>query len=307
MVERIGLIGAGLIGQAWAVVFARAGYEVKLYDAKPEVLQAGSDYIRAAVQDLAEAEFLPLSETSMVTARIHPVGDLASAVRDSTYVQESTYEDLAVKREVLREIEREAKNGTIIASSTSSLLPSALSDGLDRREMFVVAHPVNPPHLIPFVEIVPAPWTAPETTSRTFTLLREVGQAPVLLKREIPGFLLNRLQVALVNEAISLVNEGYATVGEVDLAVSHGLGYRWAFMGPFETIDLNAPGGIRDYLQRFQTMYSLAREMTPQAPFGEEMLEKLEAQRRSILSDAEMAGRRRWRDQRLMKVAKGLR
>jgi 3-hydroxyacyl-CoA dehydrogenase len=115
----------------------------------------------------------------------------------------------------------------------------------------VVAHPVNPPHLVPVVEVCGAPWTSPETKRRMIEILREVGQVPIDVKREIDGFILNRLQVALLTEAFRLVQEGYVSPEDLDHTVADGLGLRWSFMGPFETIEMNAPGGIPDYCERY--------------------------------------------------------
>lgn len=300
--ERVALVGAGLIGRSWAVVFARAGHEVTLYDADPAVLVQAPQEIRARLGDLVQADLLTDAGARAALARVHPASDLGTALAGATYVQESVLEDDTVKMAALAAIEAAAAPTTVVASSTSALLPSALFRGLAQPERCLVVHPVNPPHLIPYVELVPAPATSALTMERSDALLRSVGQVPVRLSREIPGFVLNRLQVALVNEAIALVAEGVATVGDVDAAVAHGLGLRWSFMGPFETIDLNAPGGIADYLTRFDRMYQLAADMKPQAPFPPELVARLEQQRRRLLPYSGLTQRMRWRDRKLMSL-----
>ena len=144
----------------------------------------------------------------------------------------------------------------VLASSTSAILPSAFTEGLKGRARCLVVHPINPPYLIPAAEIVPAPWTTPEAVERTAELLRAAGHAPIVMKREIDGFVMNRLQGALLEEAFRLVAQGYASVEDIDVGIRDGLALRWSFMGPFETIDLNAPGGVRDYVERYQGIYS---------------------------------------------------
>src|SRR5208337_4715471 len=123
------------------------------------------------------------------------------------------------------------------------------------RARCLVVHPINPPYLIPAAEVVPAPWTDPAVVERTAALLRAAGHAPIVMKREIDGFVMNRMQGALLEEAFRLVAEGYASVEDVDIGIRDGLALRWSFMGPFETIDLNAPGGVRDYANRYQRIY----------------------------------------------------
>ena len=127
--------------------------------------------------------------------------------------------------------------------------------GSPGRHRCLVVHPINPPYLIPAAEVVPAPWTAPEVVERTRAFLVAAGQAPIVMKRELDGFIMNRMQGALLEEAFRLVADGYATVEDVDIGIREGLALRWSFMGPFETIDLNAPGGVRDYVDRYQGIY----------------------------------------------------
>ena len=144
----------------------------------------------------------------------------------------------------------------MLASSTSAILPSAFTEALKGRARCLVVHPINPPYLIPAAEVVPAPWTDAAVVERAAAFLRAAGHAPIVMKREIDGFVMNRMQGALLEEAFRLVAEGYASVEDVDIGIREGLALRWSFMGPFETIDLNAPGGVRDYAERYQQIYS---------------------------------------------------
>jgi L-gulonate 3-dehydrogenase len=226
--RKAGIVGTGLIGRSWAQVFARAGWDVVAWD--PEAKQ----------RDAARG-----------VEGVRVVDTLEAAVREAEYVQECGPERLEVKQETFARLDAAAPPGTILASSTSALVPSKFTETLAGRARCVVAHPVNPPHLVPVVEVCGAPWTSAETRRRAIEILRSVGQVPIDVKREIDGFILNRLQVALLTEAFRLVQEGYVSPADLDHTVADGLGLRWAFMGPFETIELNAPGGIPDYCARY--------------------------------------------------------
>ena len=164
--------------------------------------------------------------------------------------------------------------------------------------------PINPPYLIPAVEVIPAPWTDAQVTERTASLLRAAGHAPIVLKREIDGFVVNRLQGALLEEAFRLVAEGFASPDDVDVALREGLALRWSFIGPFETIDLNAPGGVRDYAERYQRIYARIFPSTKwRADWSGPAMDVIEAERRERLPAARLDERAAWRDRRLMALA----
>lgn len=299
MNERIGIVGAGLIGSAWAIVFARAGCQVAIYDAAPEALVACQELLRKNVRDLAQHGLIN-EAVEVVLARITTVGTLAAAIDGAALVQENVRETLEVKRAIFAEMDRLAAPGTILASSTSWIPASEFSAELPGRGRIMVGHPVNPPYLVPLVELSPAPWTTQQALERARDLYAQAGQSPVLLNKEITGFLLNRIQGAVLNEALNLYAAGYASVADIDTVIKDGLGMRWAFMGPFETIDLNAPGGVLDYAQRYGPTY---REVaTQQLPndWSPELLARVEAERRQVLSAEQIEERSRWRDNRLM-------
>ncbi|HXV07484.1 MAG TPA: 3-hydroxyacyl-CoA dehydrogenase [Burkholderiales bacterium] len=297
--EKIGIVGAGLIGRAWAIVFARAGHPVLMYDADPKAVKAAQPLIREALQELREAGLV--SEAAEVVARrIAPVATLRDCVQDADYVQENTAERLEVKREVYAQMDAAAKPDCILASSTSTIQTSRFADGLPGRQRCLVAHPVNPPHVVPVVEISPAPFTAPAVVERTRALHAKVGQVPITVKREVEGFILNRLQAALLNEAWRLIKEDCCTVEDLDKSIKDGLGLRWAFMGPFETIDLNAPGGIPDYAARYGSKLHGMMQDIRYAPWDAALVAKVEAARRAIMPQAQHAAREAWRDRRLM-------
>jgi L-gulonate 3-dehydrogenase len=246
---RVAVIGAGLIGRAWAMIFARAGWEAVLYDPDPVAL---ADAPRLCAEGLAILAGHGLcADPEGAAARIRVTGALEDAVSGADHVQENGPERLEVKQTLFARLDALCPPETVIASSTSAIQCSLFTEPLQHRARCLVAHPVNPPHLIPVVELSGAPWTDPQVVARARAMFAAIGQAPVEVRREIDGFILNRLQAALLTEAFRLVSQGYVTPQDLDTTVSHGLGLRWSFMGPFQTIDLNAPGGVADYCDRY--------------------------------------------------------
>ena len=299
MNEHIAIVGAGLIGRAWAIVFARAGCSVAIYDALPEALAGCEKLLHENISDLAQHGLIKEAPAA-VLARITPVATLAEALQGAALVQENVRETIEAKRAIFAEMDALAAPNTILASSTSWLMASEFSEDLPGRHRIMVGHPVNPPYLVPLVELAPAPWTDPAAVERARDLYARAGQSPVLLKKEITGFLLNRIQGAVLNEALNLYANGYASVEDLDKVLKDGLGLRWSFMGPFETIDLNAPEGVVDYAQRYGPTYrEVARSQLPNDWDGA-LLARIEAERRTVLPADLLAERARWRDNRLM-------
>ena len=297
--EKIAIIGAGLIGRAWAMVFARSGHMVKVWDVDPAAVSNALTLIDAALRELSSFGLIT-EDPKTVRARITAVATLAEALKDADYVQENTAERVDVKRKVYADMDAAAKPECILASSTSTIPTSVFSAGLNGRHRCIVAHPVNPPHLVPVVELSPAPWTSPEIVERTRRLHAKVGQVPVIVKKEVQGFILNRLQAALLNEAWRLVREDYVSVEDLDKTIRDGLGLRWSFMGPFETIDLNAPGGVPDYAARYGPMLYEMMSNIRCEPWDEALIAKINAERRRLLPQDEHTQREAWRDRRLM-------
>jgi L-gulonate 3-dehydrogenase len=300
MAEKVAVIGSGLIGRAWSISFARAGYEVALHDAQAGAAEAAIGYVESVLADLDRNGLLAGHAPEAVRARITPARHLAQALDGAVHVQENTPERLETKITVFRELDALAAPETVLASSTSALLPSAFTETLPGRHRCLVIHPINPPYLIPAVEVVPAPWTAPEITERAGVFMRAAGHAPIMMKREIDGFVMNRLQGALLQEAFRLVAEGYAGVEDVDIGIKDGLGLRWAFMGPFETIDLNAPGGVADYIARYQGLYDNLWTTQQHIANWAETSDRVAAERRAALPVERLPEHAGWRDRRLM-------
>jgi L-gulonate 3-dehydrogenase len=297
---RVALVGAGLIGRSWAVAFARAGCRVSVHCRRPS--QAGPliDWVSDTCEDLRR-HGLYTGRTEDLLERIACFTDLEQAVAQVDHVQENLPEALDAKRSLFGLLERHAPPDATLASSASALLASAMAGGLASRHRCLVAHPVNPPHLVPLVEIVPAPFTDPAHTQRARSLMQSIGQVPIVVAHELPGFVLNRLQAALLAEAWRLVEDRVASVDDVDKAVRDGLGLRWAFIGPFENGDLNAPQGVGDYARRYGAMLrGLCESMGPPREWSEALIARVESERRALLPIDQHAQRTRWRDTRLM-------
>ena len=301
--SKIALVGLGLVGRAWAISFARAGHDVALWDENPDAADEALRFADEVLPDLAANELLR-DAPAAVRARMRGAATLEEALDGASHVQESTTEDVGVKRRVFAGLDALAADGAVLASSTSAILPSRFTEALPGRARSLVVHPINPPYLIPAVEIVPAPWTDAAVVERTASLMRSAGHAPIVMKREIDGFLMNRLQGALLEEAFRLVAEGYASVEDVDIGIRDGLAMRWSFIGPFETIDLNAPGGVRDYARRYQRAYEgIFASSQWRADWSGAVMDMVEAERRRRLPADRLAARQAWRDRRLMALA----
>ncbi len=297
--DKVAVVGAGLIGRAWAMVFARAGVPVALWDKVPGVAEGAMAIIADRLADLRAAG-LVTEAPEVIAARITPAATLAECVAGATHVQENGPERLPPKQELFAELDQLCGPEVVLASSTSGIPASEFTELLPGRGRCLVAHPVNPPYLVPLVELVGAPWTDPAVIARTRALMDRVGQVPVVALKETRGFVLNRLQAALVAEAFRLVRDGVMSVEDVDACVKDGLGLRWAFMGPFETIDLNAPGGVADYVGRFgPLMGGITEEQTP-FDYDATTVGRVAASRRAALPLDGIEDRSSWRDRRLM-------
>lgn len=286
---QITIMGCGVVGSSWSVVFGRAGHDVRIYDPQPSASMAALEFVRRTDPEAAK------------NCRI--VSDLENALADADYIQESAPERLPVKQALYRSFIDHIGPKTIIGSSTSGLPASAFTEGLPYADRCLVVHPINPPHLIPLVELVPSPVTSQATLASARDLMANLGQTPILLTREINGFVVNRLQSALLAEAFRLVEDGVCSAGDVDLAVSDGLGLRWCFLGPFGTIDLNAAQGIREYCTNLGPMYyGLAKEQADPREWSPALVNRIEDDLRVELPLSDLPQRRYWRDRFLAEI-----
>ena len=294
--SRVAVVGSGLIGRAWAMVFAGAGCHVALYDSVAGVAAKARDLVAEGLQELAGQGLV--ADAKSAAARVRVANDLADALDGAAFVQENTPETVEAKRGIFAELDRLAAPDAILASSTSTIVASLFTERLAGRHRCLVAHPVNPPHLVPLVELVGAPWTAPEIIASAKAFYEAVGQVPIVVRKEIEGFILNRLQAVLLSEAFRLVGDGYVTPQDLDKTLKHGLGLRWSFMGPFETIELNAPAGIADYCGRYGASLSALSTADP-AIYEGDNLARILAQWEEALAADQVVARMRWRDRRL--------
>ncbi len=297
-VSRAAIVGAGLIGRSWAMVFARAGWDVALHDPVEAAAARALELIPPALAE--QQRYGLVADAAAALRRISIAPTLEAALADAALVQECGPERVEIKRDLFAALDALAGAETILASSTSAIVASHFTEPLAGRARCLVAHPVNPPHLVPLVELCPAPWTAPATVDRARAIYAEVGQVPILVKREIEGFVLNRLQGALLAEAFRLVGEGVVSPEDCDRTVKDGLGLRWSFLGPFATIELNAPGGIADYCARYTGFYRRLSEH-PAAPevWDTSNTERILAQWRTPLTPEQHAAHEAERDRRL--------
>lgn len=298
--QPVAVIGAGSIGSAFAIVFARAGHPVRLLDVQAASLEAA---LRVIDQRLAElAGFALLDEApAEIAGRITTTSDLAEALHGAIYVQECAPERLDVKQALFAELDAEAAPDTVLASASSAIPISRVADGLAGRARCLVVHPGNPPFLLPVAELVPAPFTSAATVGIAERLLVDAGMVPVRLEKEVEGFLFNRLQGAVLREAYCLVRDGIASVDAIDAVMKHGLGRRWSLIGPFETADLNIRGGIEAHAARMGPAYArMGAERGQDDPWTPALVALVARQRRASLPLDAWEARVAWRDRALM-------
>lgn len=298
-VRRVAVIGAGTIGASWAACFLARGLEVVAYDPSP----AAPDLLRRMVaQAWPVLERLGAVAPGADPARWRFEPDPARAAQGADFVQESAPERYEAKRPLLQAVAAALPAEVVIASSTSGLLASRLSEGCAHPERVLIGHPFNPPHLIPLVEVV-GPHASPAAIAAAMAFYRSVGKRPIEIRKEVPGHVANRLQAAMWREAVHLVAEGVASVADVDAAVSEGPGLRWALMGPTLTFHLaGGEGGMAHFLHHLLPAMqgwwdTLGRpEVTPE--LQQRLVEGVaeEAAGRSV---ADLA---RWRDEALVRL-----
>ncbi len=300
--KKIAVVGAGFIGRSWSILFARAGYSVSLHDRDTEVLGRAPAFIDTSIAELISLGLL--DDATAVRERISTGTDLAEALAGAVHVQEAVSERLEIKQAVFAELDQLADADTVLASSSSTIPTSELSETLAGRGRCLLAHPLNPPHLVPVVEVVPTPWTAPEVVERTRGLLTAIGQMPVVMKKEVPGFIVNRLQIAVLNEAFRLIDDDCIDADELDKAMTHGLGLRWSVVGPFDTIDLNAARGVSHYVEIFGEMFHQAmKDRGEPRRWSESSIKAVEETMRTRLPVEEIPDRQAWRDRKLAELA----
>ena len=310
-IKRVACVGGGTIGFSWALLFARHGLQVKIYDISEGALEWTMREIGSAYDTLVDAGRMTRKEVEAASSRITTTTDLAAALSDVEYVQESGPERYGVKREIYAEMDRLARPEAILASSTSAMLMTEIQSATTRPQRCVVAHPYNPPHIVPSVEIVPGEATSGETVEAARDFMLRLERTPVVAQKECRGHIVNHMQAALYREALWLVGNGVATVEEIDLAFRTGPGLRLALMGPFLVGMLTSPGGLQDTMVDRKLDHSLEddipsrleREAPARTPeLASEWARLCAAQMETALADVDMAEIRQWRDRKLLAI-----
>jgi len=307
--ETVVIVGTGLVGKSWAMLFAAGGHEVRLYDAFPQALAVAPKQIEDQMRDLDSKGFLNKDKFSLEEQikLIKPYPDLKTALVGATYIQESTPETMEMKRGVHEELDKllqEIGNDkVIIGSSTSTLSPSVFQTGLSIEGRAVVAHPVNPPYFVGLVEVIPNCNTQPSVTQHVRKLLTSIGKKPVVMNKEVPGFALNRLQYAILNECWNLVSEGVLSAEDVDTVMKDGLAPRYNFLGPLETAHLNADG-FKDYCSRYgKGIVTVSQSLAGIPTWTAEAAEEIDRQLQEKVPNSQLPEKRVWRDTKLAQLA----
>lgn len=241
MVKEIAIIGAGVMGRNIAISFAQSGYSVKLFDIKREAISDALQAIEKSLLVLVNEKLISEVDKAETLKNIHGNTDLEETIVGSDFIIEAIAEVLEVKQKFYKSIDSFVKEKVIIASNTSTIPISSLAKGLRFADRMIITHFFNPAHIVPLVEVVAHDKTSKAVINDTLAILRKCGKEPILLKKEIPGFIANRLQAALVREALYLLDEGIADGRDIDKAITEGPGIRWAFNGPIKIADL---GGL---------------------------------------------------------------
>ena len=237
-IRNISVIGAGLMGHGIAQIFMMGGYPVTLYDISDDILKTAQSHIKKNLEKFCQAGLIGKEQIDPALQRLTTTIDLKDAVANADFIVEAAPEDLALKQELFPQIESYCKENAIIASNTSSLTLTDIGTGVKNKKRIVITHWFNPPHLVPTVEVVKGAETSDETMGTTYDLLAKVKKVPVKINKDIPGFLVNRIQLAMAREILDLYEKGVASAEDIDKAVMGSIGFRLASIGPLLTIDL---------------------------------------------------------------------
>jgi 3-hydroxyacyl-CoA dehydrogenase len=299
--ETIAIVGAGLIGTSWAALFAFAGHRVLVHDQDEAARLAAPARVHAAL-----AELTSLHGQRGSIGEVAVTQTLEEAAISAAIIQECIREDLAAKQALYRQL-RPLAPAAIIASSTSTFLPSALFGGLPNAEACLTAHPLLPPHLIPVSELVPAPFTGPDTLQVMDRVLTGAGHKVIHLAQEMPGFVLNRLQFAVLGEAMHLVDSGICEPDAIDLALRHGLGLRWASIGMFANSHLNAAGGIEGSFSSYRAaLEPVLQDLKPAHPWSDGLISQIGTAMRRCVPEDRIPAERQERDARIAALRRQL-
>lgn len=305
--DKIACIGSGTIGKSWATLFSLKGFCVFLYDLEERILEEALEDIESQLLFLSEKELIDKEIVESSLERIKKTASLDEALADVDYVQESAPEDVEVKKKLFEKMDRKAPKEAIIASSTSGLLMTTIQQATKNPDRCVIAHPYNPPILIPLVEIVPGEETSEETCEETYDLMKKIGKEPVRLKKEVPGFIGNRLQGALYREVCSLIERDVANVEEIDKVMKYGPALRWAFMGANLTYYFGGGQSMKHFFNQFRDSFKLLwNEMDDLESIPKPVENKIieETEELDIVKEKNQIELRKWRDEKLVDLLK---
>jgi 3-hydroxypropionate dehydrogenase (NADP+) len=305
-IKNVTCVGSGLIGQGWATLLAAAGYQVCLQDLSDDKLKSALAQVQLNLQHLEDNGRLKAATAADAVKLIRTTLSLAEAVKDADFILESVPDKYSAKKPVFKEMDSLAPADTIFASSSSGLLMSEIQTAVTRPERCVLVHPFLPVHLLPLVEVVGGEQTAPEAVEISCQLMEKIGKAPVRLKKEVSGYIVNRLQAAVLREAIDLVASGVASATEVDQAFCTGMGMRDPFIGPLLRAYL-AGNGIENFVAEYAESYrlrwgSMATWDTIDAPVREALINSVKEM--PIVRDNSLEEIKDWRDRMLMEILK---
>ncbi len=303
-IRRVACVGVGLIGQGWATLFASKGFDVILQDTNETILERSVKGIMSNLMFLEANNLLAPGEADAAIMRIKTSTSMGQAARDADYVQESVPDNYDVKRQVFKELDAVAPQHAILASSSSGLLMTEVQKVTSRPERCVLVHPCLPVHLLPLVEIVGGQQTSPDAVMIARDLMKELGKTPVILKREVSGYIVNRLQAAILREAIDLVDKGVASAGDVDKAFCFGIGLRDPIIGPFLRVHLagnGIEGFIENYSQSYHYRWRSMETWTSIPPSAAEATIK-GVREMEVVQTKSLEEIKSWRDQMLVKI-----
>jgi len=244
-IKIIAVLGSGLMGHGIAQSFLMGGYEVMLYDIDDSILETAINHIEKNLELFSQFELIGKDEIQPTLERLNTTTDLKMAVAEADFIVEAAPENLELKQELFERVESYCKRDTILASNTSSLMLKDIGVRVKNKERLVTTHWFNPPHIVPTVEVVKCEWTTDETHDTAYQLMEKIKKVPVKINRELPGFLVNRIQMALAREVLDLCEKGVASPRDIDRAIKGSIGFRLASIGPLLTMDL---GGLRLWL-----------------------------------------------------------
>lgn len=297
-------VGGGVIGAGWAARFLLNGIDVTVCDPDPQVERKVSEVLANARRAYSRMTLAPLPDMGAITYE----SDIAKAVRDADFIQESAPERIDLKSSILAKISEHAPADTIIASSTSGLLPSELQAGMKNPERLCVGHPFNPVYLLPLVEVVGGEKTAMQTKTDAMEFYASIGMHPLHVRKEVDAFIADRLLEALWREALHLVNDGVATTDEIDQAVCYGAGLRWSFMGTFLIYRLaGGEAGMRHFMEQFGPALKLPWTKLEAPELTEDLIDRIAEQSDDQAKGASIRELEQLRDNCLVSVMQGLR